>query len=69
MKRSRLASSSTLRARGLSRSLRVSMPITLPGSSGDSTGSRPTPNAAIRSAAVRHDSHALAVIGSRAIRS
>jgi hypothetical protein len=55
--RSRLSTSSTLRVRGFSKSLRVTVPITLPYSSGDSIGSRPTPNAAIRSAAVRHDSH------------
>jgi hypothetical protein len=57
IKRSRLPSASALRARDFIKSLRVTMPTTFFGSSGDTTGSRPTPAYAMRSAAVRHDSH------------
>lgn len=63
--RSRRCSASALRARGLSRSLRVMMPTSCRGSSSATTGSRPTRACAIFSAALRQDSSAYAVTGSR----
>src|SRR5262249_29739482 len=59
MKRSRRPSCSTCRARALSRSLRVTMPTALRGSSADTTGSRARSHSATRSAAVRSKAWAM----------
>src|SRR5262249_5397123 len=54
--RSRRTSSTTRSGRGFKRSLRVTIPRTVVGSSGATTGSRPTSFWAIRSAAIRQGS-------------